>query len=880
METKELVFKLHDQETFIPISLLDNIVESTNFKLTTLEEHDSELFFKTYHGIGTVKFKNGIEYQGNLNYGILESVDDHATIKFKNGTTYIGEIHNNKISGTGKYIFPDGAIYNGEILNGLRHGYGVYEHNLEFIKYEGYWLNGNKHGNGIYILKNILYEGKFFDGLKHSYGKQKWITSGNYYEGQFKENQISGNGYMIWVKSKEKYIGQWWQNMQNGCGLHIWYEKKTELNYLKNRYLGEWKKGKRNGYGIFYYSNGSKYEGFWEDNMKHGFGCYTFEDGTQYVGKFSYDKMIQFDYSGVKSNVDVLTMLEKDRKREEELQNQIKKSKKDKNKRSQEIPTTVETKTSTNITNLKDEEFIQQEKNDQIVANRILKQADANPFATMLYITDILENENNIEKSLYEVESVLLRYLSDLKLIYSIYSGKYDLFNQEINNENELDDNAKKFSHLEKVKSRYKQDFKVEQIKNTNILTEGVATNTDLGFVMKLEDFWKILRDSYLLSPEFTLADFNRLFFQGGRNYNEMFDIPDNIYDDTVYDYIYASCQVAKENFSLKYCNEGKYANNSDTLYFNPIKFKVNGKIFEYDIHNGKNIVLMRQFYEGLARAASLRFNFNESLSLKIDHLIKGYLRQIPIVKSARKGTPLEKIIIETEPMFKNLELIKTYISKNLDDDLFNVFKNLCNQSKIHSHRSDLTLNYRYFYDNIIKKDSDLLGCFDIFNYIKIINKYHSNKPQIKDDNKFNLSTFTYIENLIDVEMIYFEFCDLVIYIIKKYCIKFKLQETNENINSVWEKIKDKVTMIKFTQKKNIKHTYFYPQTPYDIEYAKLIKDKTKKAEKAEAKKAEYDRMMRETKKMDKFCERAFEYKRESSEEEIDEDEYTTESEN
>ena len=34
---------------------------------------------------------------------------EESILIFQDGTKYIGEIHNNKITGTGKYIFPTGA---------------------------------------------------------------------------------------------------------------------------------------------------------------------------------------------------------------------------------------------------------------------------------------------------------------------------------------------------------------------------------------------------------------------------------------------------------------------------------------------------------------------------------------------------------------------------------------------------------------------------------------------------------------------------------------------------------------------------------------------------------------------------------------------------
>ena len=44
--------------------------------------------------------------------------------------------------------------YNGEILNQMRHGYGVYVYANKFFRYEGDWVKGKKHGKYWFCMKH------------------------------------------------------------------------------------------------------------------------------------------------------------------------------------------------------------------------------------------------------------------------------------------------------------------------------------------------------------------------------------------------------------------------------------------------------------------------------------------------------------------------------------------------------------------------------------------------------------------------------------------------------------------------------------------------------------------------------------------------------
>ena len=287
--------KINQDDNYLSYNILKEIIKETNIPKKIIEEKNSELFYETLTGKGSLTFINNTKYSGYMKNGLLESGPNKeiCQIIFEDGTKYEGEIHQNKISGEGKYYFPSGATYEGSLLNGLRHGTGKYI-SPEGITYEGEWKNGLKDGKGIMKRGNMTYEGDWREGRIWGNGRIKW-ENGNLYEGEFRMNHIEGNGYMVWYDLLEKYIGKWKNDKQNGLGMHIWYEPKGELKEMRNRYVGEWEDGIRQGYGVFFYSNGATYEGEWKNNMKHGFGIMKFEDGNKYIGRFEEDRILDKD---------------------------------------------------------------------------------------------------------------------------------------------------------------------------------------------------------------------------------------------------------------------------------------------------------------------------------------------------------------------------------------------------------------------------------------------------------------------------------------------------------------------------------------------------------------------------------------------------------
>jgi len=185
-----------------------------------------------------------------------------------------------------------------------------------------------------------------------------------------------------------------------------------------------------------------------------------------------------------------------------------------------------------------------------VVANRALKESDQNMFKNLIDLSDIIEFEPEVENSLKDVENILLRNLSEMKMWYRLYtnneSNSYrddiNSVNQSIlntNTQNEEKEKTKEGNGLEKNPSYKILNTFASVSNNTNniIINEGIYNN-DLSFAMEMKDLWKFLRDSNVISSEFSLAQFNRLFFKGKKNYIEMFLIPEEIDNKYIYDYI------------------------------------------------------------------------------------------------------------------------------------------------------------------------------------------------------------------------------------------------------------------------------------------------------------------------------------------------------
>ena len=122
--------------------------------------------------------------------------------------------------------YDGGDVYEGEILNGKRHGHGTYTW-ADGDTYEGDWKDGKRCGRGKLI----------------QYGKSP-----------------SGETYM-----KYSYDGEWLDNREHGHGICV--EGDFGWEKMDKVFEGEWVNGKRQGRFVWYLTNskGGRYMDFYED---------------------------------------------------------------------------------------------------------------------------------------------------------------------------------------------------------------------------------------------------------------------------------------------------------------------------------------------------------------------------------------------------------------------------------------------------------------------------------------------------------------------------------------------------------------------------------------------------------------------------------------
>jgi hypothetical protein len=101
---------------------------------------------------------SGAVYEGDMVCGLRHG---QGKITWMNGAVYDGEWENDKVNGQGAFSFPNGDFYQGCWVNGKFQGVGEYR-SVDGSVYVGEYFNNNKHGQG----KQINADGSIFhDGI-------------------------------------------------------------------------------------------------------------------------------------------------------------------------------------------------------------------------------------------------------------------------------------------------------------------------------------------------------------------------------------------------------------------------------------------------------------------------------------------------------------------------------------------------------------------------------------------------------------------------------------------------------------------------------------------------------------------------------------------
>ena len=159
-------------------------------------------------------------------------------------------------------------------------------------------------GSGKAIYANAdVYEGEYLEGKKHGQGHYTFTKQGKSEVDKLIEKMRQSKAA---TESDEEFVARCAKALQVGTSIveaaieygslpcyHGDYLRgmRTGQGLMKNSdgtvYKGDFSGNARHGQGMFYFLNGDVYSGEWADGKKHGFGTYRFAAGGEYRGEWS-----------------------------------------------------------------------------------------------------------------------------------------------------------------------------------------------------------------------------------------------------------------------------------------------------------------------------------------------------------------------------------------------------------------------------------------------------------------------------------------------------------------------------------------------------------------------------------------------------------------
>ncbi|OQS05054.1 hypothetical protein THRCLA_02764 [Thraustotheca clavata] len=238
------------------------------------------------HGHVKVEFNDGSTYEGpwveDVTYEQPSWVEPNKTIHVidhfgsflcPDGTKWEGSEVNNQFlpqQACGSYTieFPrQNSKYNGEVLNGLFHGFGTLfmERPYTSGEYVGEWSHGVRDGYGVEIFESgERYEGEWSQDVYHGKGTAVY-EDGSRFEGTFNYGKWHGPGVRV-NEYGDRIIGTFNMGSLDGPGVVEFADRR--------HYEGQFRLTKRHGFGTLTYANGDRYEGSFVDDLPHGEGKY------------------------------------------------------------------------------------------------------------------------------------------------------------------------------------------------------------------------------------------------------------------------------------------------------------------------------------------------------------------------------------------------------------------------------------------------------------------------------------------------------------------------------------------------------------------------------------------------------------------------------
>lgn len=118
---------------------------------------------------------------------------------------------------------------------------------------EAIWEEGITNEQTIELGNNESYRGQILNGMKHGSGVYRW-PDGTKYTGQWSRDTEHGLGEICYSNG-DKYRGEWQQGLFHGSGIYVWKDGTS--------YEGQWEDNLEHGFGIKTYKDGTIQKGFW-----------------------------------------------------------------------------------------------------------------------------------------------------------------------------------------------------------------------------------------------------------------------------------------------------------------------------------------------------------------------------------------------------------------------------------------------------------------------------------------------------------------------------------------------------------------------------------------------------------------------------------------
>ncbi|MBP7184179.1 MAG: caspase family protein [Saprospiraceae bacterium] len=227
---------------------------------------------------------------------------------FPSGAKYEGEFLNGEINGFGKCTFKNGSVYIGNWKNRFPEGFGA-KTLADGTTWSGNWHIGvpietpdsiNNTQNSAQIIASSdgasVQSGCLDGDCKNGLGTYAY-PDGSKYEGNFKNGNIEGEGKWYYPNGV-KYYGSFMNGQPHGKGALLYIDGTTQE--------GVWEKGEfkgniddsvsegciqgdcANGTGTYVYKNAvATYKGDFEDGLPNGEGIIEYANGEKYDGEWT-----------------------------------------------------------------------------------------------------------------------------------------------------------------------------------------------------------------------------------------------------------------------------------------------------------------------------------------------------------------------------------------------------------------------------------------------------------------------------------------------------------------------------------------------------------------------------------------------------------------